>query len=59
MYFVTLNHPNGGVVPLMDENDQVATFDSHEQAVAGLESNTLGAKRGGTIYNTEEDGTVI
>lgn len=59
MYFVTLNHPSGGVVPLMDEHDGVVTFEAYDEAVAALESNMIGAKRGGTIYNTEEDGTII
>jgi hypothetical protein len=60
MYFATLNHPNGGVVPLMDEdehgNEKVATFDTEVDAVIAITENMLGDVYGGRVYNTDDDG---
>jgi hypothetical protein len=60
MFFVTLNHPNGGVVPLMntDEhgNESVATFRNKAAAKLALRENMLGAAYGGVVYDTDTDG---
>ncbi len=59
-YFATLNHPNGGVVPLTDEGgENVATFERFDEAAQAVASNTLGHAYGGRVYNTEEEGTDV
>lgn len=55
-FFVTLNHPNGGVVPLVDENDAVCTFKTHGEAEQAINDNMIGHHYGGRIYDTENDG---
>lgn len=62
-FFATLNHPNGGVVPLADHdahgNETVAMFDSHAEAVAAVQENILGSAYGGRVYDTDNDGTDV
>jgi hypothetical protein len=63
MFFATLYHPNGGVVPLMDTdghgNERVATFRSKEAAKLAVRENVLGKAYGGTVYDTDLDGEVV
>ena len=62
-FFATLNHPNGGVVPLTDHdehgNETVATFDNHAAAVEAIQGNMLGRAYGGRVYDTDNDGTDV
>lgn len=62
-FFVTLNHPNGGVVPMMDNdehgNELVATFRNKEAAKLAIQENIIGRARGGTVYDTDCDGEEV
>jgi hypothetical protein len=54
-FFVILNHPNGGVVPLVDEEgEQVATFDTADDAAEAVQENALGRAYGGKVFDTDE-----
>lgn len=50
-YFVILNHPNGKVLPLVenDEND-IAMFDSEIQALSAGQNNDLGNYYGFEVF---------
>lgn len=55
MFFATLNHPNGGVVPLMDaEGEQVATFNTVKEAEDAIKTSTLGHHYGGRVFNHDQ-----
>jgi hypothetical protein len=59
-FFVTLNHPNGGVVPLVDnEEHDVATFNTFDEAKTAINENILGRTYGGRVYDTDMDGTDV
>lgn len=54
-YFALLNHPNGGVVPLMDEEgESVATFGDPGSALEAIKTCALGAAYGGKVFDTDE-----
>lgn len=60
MFFATLNHPNGGVVPLTDhDGEQVATFETAEEAKAAIQTSTLGHHYGGRVFDFDDPHTDV
>ena len=53
-YFVMLNCCSGGIVPLVvgDEHEELATFDTEDEAVAAGKDNTLGHHFGFEVFCT-------
>lgn len=49
-FFVTLNHPSGGSVPMVDEHDDLATFDSEAEARDAAMGTFLGQNCGFEIF---------
>lgn len=52
-FFIMLNTPNGGIVPLEKEEDNfdvLATFETYEEARINARKNTLGAIFGYEIF---------
>lgn len=53
-YFIMLNCSNGGITPLVtgDLDDELATYDTEDEAVAAGKDNTLGNHFGFEVFCT-------
>ena len=49
-FFVMLNHPSGGIVPMVDENEDLATYDTEEDARDAANNSFLGDACGFEIF---------
>lgn len=49
-YFVLLDHPNGGIMPLVDKHDNMAMFESETEAMAAAGNSSLGSEFGFEIF---------
>lgn len=51
-YFVILNCPNGGISPMVQEDGELATYDSYDDAAEAAEDNMLGNHFGYEVFQT-------
>jgi len=58
MISAMLNLPSGVMTPIADD-DEVVFFDDRLQAAEAIKNNLLGAKYGGMVFDTDEDGTDV
>jgi hypothetical protein len=49
-YFVILNHPNGSVMPMVDDNDDLAMYESEVDARVAASGSMLGSEFGYEIF---------
>jgi hypothetical protein len=49
-FFVMLNHPNGGIVPMVDDDEDLATFDTVEEAESAARNSSLGDACGFEVF---------
>jgi len=49
-YFVMLHCQNGGIAPMTQEDDEIATYDSFEEACKAAEDNLLGSIFGYEVF---------
>jgi len=49
-YFVMLHCQNGGITPMMQDEDEIATYDSLEEACFAAEDNLLGFTFGFEVF---------
>ena len=48
--FVVLNHPNGSVMPMVDDDDNLAMYDSEISAQVAASGNMLGSTFGYEVF---------
>jgi len=51
-FFVMLNTQDGGITPLVDDKEDLATFDTVEEATKGAKSSILGDAFGYEVFQT-------
>ena len=49
-YFVMLNHPNGGFVPLMENDEDMSTFETDQDARNGADGTCIGPIFGYEVF---------
>lgn len=49
-FFVMLHHPNGGALPMVDDNEDVVFYDSKTHAISDAKANPLGGNYGFEIF---------
>lgn len=51
-YFVILNHPNGGNVPMTDEDDEMVFFECEDDAFNAASNTSIGPEFGFEIFRS-------
>ena len=49
-FFVMLNHPNGGIVPMTDKEGDLATYDTKKDASDAANTTILGESCGFEVF---------
>ena len=49
-FFVILHHPSGGILPMIDEYDELALYETFDEAADAAENNILGQNIGYEIF---------
>ena len=49
-YFVILNHPNGHYMPMVDDDENLAMFDSEISAIVAGNDHMLGSSFGFEVF---------